>query len=522
MVDISHIPKKPGCYFFRNSSKKILYIGKAKNLYNRVSSYFKKEVDRPKTEELVKHIHSVEFVITDSEIEALLLESRLIKQYKPKYNIDLKHNERYAYIKVTNETYPRIITARKKRGDGVYFGPFISGYNRVLTIKTLNQVFALKTCKGVSKKPCFNSHIGLCSCPDHFGITPQEYKQRIAQAITVLKGNTNEVVHTLESEMKHFAKTQSFELAKQRRDQIKALEDLEHRQKIESDKEFDQDVVGVASSQDTISIFIFCIEKGIMNKKEHFTFSQSQNPIEEFLMQYYEDRTPPKQIIIEDDLCDAYELISQALSTKVSYAVTFVHPKIGQNRQLLDLATQNAYYNLEGFTPGLYELQKILELPTLPKVIECYDISNLRDSYIVGAKVQLTNGEFDKKNYRRYRIKWQTTQNDFLAMYEVLKRRLRPVYELKEDPPNILVIDGGPGQLSSARRALVEYNLSIPIISLSKKEETIHFPTSKKPISTSHNQAKNEGIRLLIKARDEVHRYVISYHRTIRDKVLPN
>jgi len=521
---ISQIPHKPGCYLYFNSVKKIIYVGKAKDLKKRVTQYFQKDHDDVKTQELVKHIVEIDYVITDSETEALLLESRLIKQYKPKYNVDLKHNERYAYIKITNEELPRVITARKKDNSGEFFGPFVDGYSRVLTVKTVNEAFQLRTCKTLPKTVCLNYHLGLCSGPCENKVSKTEYLGQVAQARKYLKGNVSELTSELKDEMKQYAKNQQFELAKTKRDQINAIETLHNRQKVDTTKEFDQDVIGVSYNAEKVVYFVFNIVKGIISQKDEYELpvvSAIEQMNREFIMQYYDGKDAPKEIIVRDDFLASEDLalVSSALSQNSSFAIQLVIPKQGEKKQLLTLACTNADYALAGENPTLIKLKELLKLPTVPYEIECYDISNLRDDYIVGARIHFSHGKPNKEMYRKYRIKWQTQQNDFAAMYEVLKRRLYPISIGEEKAPDLLVIDGGRGQLNAALDAMKEYRLKIPMISLAKKEEEIYFPGLLKPLKTDKNASRDPAIRLLQQIRDETHRFVITYHRSLRDTI---
>ena len=523
-IDLSTIPSKPGCYLYQDSRKNIIYVGKAKNLKKRVSQYFQKQHEDSKTQTLVKNIVKIDFIITDSEIEALLLESRLIKQYKPKFNIDLKENERYAYIKLTDEQYPRLVSARRKTGKGDYFGPFISGYNRVLTIKAVNQVFELKTCKGSSKQPCFNSYIGLCSCPQALGISQTEYSKRLTQVKKVLKGNTHQVIEQLQVEMNQFANSQQFEYAKIRRDQVQALESLQERQKVETNKEFDQDIIGHSFDGKKIGYFVFNIEQGTLKKRDQYTIDLPENmdlqeAHQQFIMQYYGKKVVPKRVIISQNFIAEKDLVQEALSKSSQYKVELFEPKIGDTKQLLDLASANADYLLAKEHPILIELKDKLKLPSLPVDIECYDISNLRDEYIVGAKVHFTNAQPNKNLYRKYRVRWTKTQNDFASMYEVLKRRLNHAIAGDEPLPNLIVIDGGRGQLNAALQAAKELHIKVPMIGLAKQEEEIYFPGLSKPLNTHNNKNREESIRLLMRIRDETHRFVINYHRKLRDTI---
>ncbi len=518
MVDFTHIPSKSGCYLYYDSQNIIIYIGKAKNLKKRVSQYFVKNQEQQKTIELVKHIHRIDFVITDSEVEALLLESRLIKKHKPKYNLVLKENERYAYIKITDEEYPRIITARKKDAKGEYFGPFISGYQRILTLKTLNRVFELKTCIRDCIKPGLQYQIGQCSCPKATGISKSEYAKRIQIVKKVLKGQVKPVIEKLQEEMMFFASKKQYEYAKLRRDQIQAIEQLGEKQKIETHREFDQDIIGCSYDGKQISYFIFRIIQGTIHQKQTYCVIMSediQQTHEQFFMQHYDEKIPPKQICISDNINVDVEILSSALSQKTSYTVTFHIPKRGDLAGLVSLAQTNADYLLAKENPQLIELKKVIHLPFIPKNIECYDISNLKNEYIVGAKVHFLDGKPQKNLYRKYKIRWTKTQNDFAAMYEVLIRRFKRVDT--EPLPQLIVIDGGKGQLQMALKAAKHVGVHVPMIGLAKQEEEIHFPANIKPLQTNKNNTKNEGIRLLIQIRDETHRFVLAYHKKLRD-----
>jgi len=541
-IDLENLPNKPGCYLYFNSDKQIIYVGKAKNLKKRVSNYFLKDASDHdvKTAALVSHIAKIDYIITDTEVEALLLESRLIKQYKPKYNIDLKENERYAYIKITNEEVPRLITARSKEGKGQFFGPFVDGYSRALTVKVLNETFQLRTCKTLPNKVCLNYHLGLCSgpCqPELTKVSNSQYLEQVDRAKKFLRGGNGVVTlkDSLAAEMKKFAGSQQFELAKLRRDQLRALDILSDRQKVDTLKEFDQDVFGYSTDGNVVSYFIFNIVRGTINKKDEFTVTipqhgSLQRTNEEFLMQYYTDRVPPKEIIISSDFVsdEEFPIISLALCAKeVGYTVVLLVPQQGDKKKLLELATTNADYALAGESPVLIKLKDRLKLPTIPYDIECYDISNLGNDYIVAAKVHFTNAVANKEQYRRFRIKWNNgQQNDFAAMYEVIKRRF---YRIKmsegtanpEKMPDLVVIDGGKGQLHAALDALRELEMRVPIISLAKREEEIYFPGLSKPLKTNiksnGSATRDEDIRLLQRIRDETHRFVISYHRHLRD-----
>ncbi|MFT4312300.1 MAG: excinuclease ABC subunit UvrC [Candidatus Woesearchaeota archaeon] len=522
MIQTQSIPKKPGCYLYSDSKKKVIYIGKAKNLQKRVSSYFTKKQLDIKTQELVKQIHTVDYILTDSETEAILLESQLIKQYKPKYNVELKYNQRYAYIKITDETFPRILTARKKTNTGTYFGPFASGYSRVLLIKTLNEIFQLRTCKTLPQKVCLQYHIGLCSGPCQEKISREDYLEKVKQAKSFLQGKSQAVLDNLTEQMRDFAKQQQFELAKIRRDQIQALEDLETRQKVDVSKQMDEDVIGLSYTQTQASYFIFTIKKGTIIDRDQFVVDichDIESTNREFIMQYYQTKPIPGKIILSKDFFDGEQkdLIESALEKKSQNAVQLFEPQRGDMVKLCELAKKNAQIALLQDKPALLALQELLHLPNVPITIECFDISNLRDQYIVGAHVQFENGVPNTEQYRKYKIRTTQTQNDFQSMYEVVSRRLTRVSVHGEKAPDLIVIDGGRGQLDAALRAQKEQGTKIPMIGLAKREEEILFPGLKKGLNTKKNKAKNAGVQLLLKIRDYTHRFVISYHRKLRD-----
>jgi excinuclease ABC subunit C len=518
MLSLDHVPHKPGCYLYKDAQGTIIYIGKAKDLKKRVRSYFQKDHTHVKTQALVDSITRVEYIITSSELEALLLESRLIKQHTPKYNIDLKHNQRYAYLKVTDEEVPRLLSVRKKTTDGTYFGPFVDGFSRALTQKTLNEAFGLRTCKVLPKTVCLQYHIGLCSGPCEGKVTRSEYQERVQQAKRYLKGDIQALLEQLSKEMQVFSAAQQFELAKMRRDQIQALKMLIQKQQVDLSKEFDQDFVSVSATQTQACYVVMPIIKGVMQQKAQYTIDLHTDLLsanEQFILRYYEDKIPPKEIILPSDFVEDVSLMQDVLSTKTPYKIQITLPQKGDKQQLLALAQTNADYGLSAQNSVLIALKERLHLSTIPQEIECYDISNLGDDYIVGAKIHFSAGKPNKDMYRRYRIRWHTGQNDFLAMYEVIKRRFMRVASKEEAAPDLVVIDGGKGQLMHAMKAMQELGLKIPTISLAKKEEEIFFPGLSKSLKTTKD--KDIAIRLLMQIRDETHRFVISYHRHLRD-----
>lgn len=511
MINLKDIPSKPGCYLYKDKSGKIIYIGKAKNLKKRVSSYFSKRHEDVKTQALVSNIDSVDFIVTKTEVEALILENNLIKKNKPKYNIDLKDSKRYAFIQITNEKYPRLLVARKREGEGKFFGPFVSGTSRDYVLSALRKIFKIRTCKKLPKRKCMQYDIGLCTAPCINKISYEDYMENIKAAELALKGRVDELVKILNFKMKEYSSNQDFERALETRNQIRAVKELKEKQHMERDKDYNEDIINWVIHEDKVFLMIFNSKKGILNNKLDFDFDYKDNFLEEFLVQYYSENDVPKEIVLPEEVDEPIEKFLNKKRKNVKLTV----PKIGDKKELLDLVRTNIEINLFGDSKKVEDLKNKLNLQFSPNVIECFDISHLSGTSTVASMVQFRNGKPDKNNYRRYKLKTVEGIDDFASMKEVVTRRYSKLKLNKDKMPDLIVIDGGKGQLSSALDVLKEVGVKIPIISLAKREEEIFVPGKRNSIVLSK---KSDALKLLQMIRNEAHRFAINYNRLLRIK----
>jgi excinuclease ABC subunit C len=524
-----NFPHKPGCYLYKDRRGQVIYVGKAKDLAKRIAQYFQKKDLDPKTKLLISKIADVEFITTDNEVEALILEQSLIHKYQPKYNISLRGDMRYAYIKVTDssrlrspksdEKFPRLVTARKITKGGHYYGPYTEGFSRKLILKTLGEIFKIRTCNKMPKKVCLQYHIGRCTGPCQGYITEQDYLANIKNAERLLKGETKVIIKDLFARMNEASAKQQYELAKNYRDQIAAIKLIEERQKIDVPKNFDQDIINWLIADKRIYIQLFNVNKGVITSRHKFEFDYYDGVVEDFIKQYYSINFIPREIIIpekleEQKVIEKYLQETKAQKFTISYLpkVDLTVPQRGEKQKLLELVKNNLEINL-GLEPGIVELQRILGLNKLPKVIEFFDVSTLQGKFNAGAMIQMVNGRFNKNEYRKFKIKWSEAQDDFAMIFEIVLRRYYRLQKEKQALPDLIVIDGGRGQLNSARKALGQLKLEIPICSLAKREEEIYLAHKSSPLKLDKKLA---GLKLLIRGRDEVHRFVINYHRRLR------
>ena len=512
------LPHKPGCYLYKDKNNQVIYVGKAKDLQKRVASYFKKNLDA-KTQLLVNKIADCEFITTDNEVEALLLEQSLIHQYNPKYNINLRGDIRYAYIKITDEKFPRLITARKIEKDGHYYGPYTEGASRRIILNTLRNIFKIRNCNRMPKKVCLQYHIDKCTGPCEYFINEERYKINVKNAERLLKGETSKLLQDLNSRMKKASAQQQYEIAKNYRDQIQAIKLIEEKQKIDVPKNFDQDVINWLVVNSKIYFQIFNIDKGVITSRHKFDFKYYDGMVEDFIKHYYSVNFIPREIVLPEKLNEQNLIIRYLQKTKnkkfgfsILPKVDLTIPQKGDKLKLLQLVKNNIANTL-GLEPCLAELKEILNLKNVPKVIEFFDVSTLQGKYNVGAMIQMNNGRFNKSQYRKFKIKWSEAQDDTAMMYEIVLRRYYRLKKEKKDLPDLIVIDGGRGQLNAGLKALKELKLNIAICSLAKREEEIYLPDKKKPLNLDN---KLPGMKILIKGRDEVHRFVIKYHRELR------
>lgn len=514
-----NLPKKPGVYIMRDANDEIIYIGKAKNLINRVRSYFREKLDRPKTQILMSHFDSLEYIVTNSEKEALILEATLIKKHRPRYNVQLKDDKRYPYVKITNEKYPRLIITRNITKNGIYYGPFTDVTSVKKTVKFLKSLFKIRTCRNMDG-PCLNSQIDLCYAPCSGEISKEEYDEIINKIDLFFQGKYSVIVKNLKKEMAEAAENEQFEKAAVLRDQITSIEEIMEKQFVDLvDDDLDQDVIAIAPNDNEVVVIIMPIRNGKIVGRDDFLMSGSQfesnsEILFAFIQQYYGfNRHIPKQILLNEPIDDT-ELLEEWLSDLRGNKVYIKVPMKGVKLRLVNMAQKNAEiikHQKKAMENSLIELKKYLKLDKLPRIIEGYDISNISGKFAVGSKVSFKDAKPNKKKYKRFKIE-TPGPNDFAMMKELLTRRLKMIDT--DEEPDLIVIDGGKGQLGMACEVLDELNLAhIPIIGLAKEFEEIYIPNSKRPIIIPKN---NKALHLLQQVRDESHRFAITYHRKLR------
>ena len=498
-----NLPNKPGVYIMRDSSDTIIYVGKAKNLIKRVKSYFREKLDRPKTQILMSHFDSLEYIVTNSEKEALILEATLIKKHRPRYNVQLKDDKRYPYVKITEEDFPRLVISVKQ------------------TVKFLKSLFKIRTCRNMNG-PCLNAQIDLCNAPCDGRISKEEYSEIINKIDLFFQGKYSTIVRNLKKEMMEAADNEEFEKAAVIRDQIASIEEIMEKQFVDLvDDDLDQDVIAIAPGENEVVVIIMPIRNGKIVGRDDFLMSASQYDSSSeimfsFIQQYYGyNRHVPKQILLDEDI-DEKELLEDWLSDLRGNKVKIKVPQKGVKLRLVKMAKKNAEiikHQKKKMESALIELKKYLKLEKMPHVIEGYDISNISGKFAVGSKVSFKDGKPDKKRYKHFKME-TPGPNDFAMMEELLTRRLKMV---DRDPePDLIVIDGGKGQLGMACGVLEKLNLThIPIIGLAKEFEEVFTPNSRRPIIIPKN---NKALYLLQQVRDESHRFAITYHRKLRSK----
>ncbi len=512
MIDPATLPENSGCYFFSDANGTIIYVGKAKNLKKRVASYFTKKDHDPKTRSLVARIASVNVVVTDTEAEAFLLENTLIKKHQPKYNIDLKDAKRYAYIELSKEEFPRLLIARRATGDGTFFGPFVSAAERDYVAKVAKKVFHLRTCKKIPKRPCLRRHMQSCSAPCTGTVSPEDYSRNVAKAALLLKGRCSELVASLRDEMAACSEAQDYERALELRNEINAITHLAERQSVERHRDYDEDVIAYQVTEGKVYLVVFSIERGALANKQEFTFDAGEDFFSEFLVQYYSDHEPPAELILGNETDPA---LAEFLSVKKGKRVEVIVPQRGEKKNLLDLATKNLEIAFFRDTLKGTELGAALSLVPFPQVIECFDISHLSGTSMVGSMVQFREGKPDKSNYRRFRIKTLEGIDDFAAIAKVVKRRYRRLVDEHAALPDLVIIDGGKGQLSAAREALASLGVDLPVIAIAKREEEVYVPGVVLPLRLDK---KGIALRYIQEIRDEAHRFAVTYNRLLRKK----
>ena len=520
--DIStiNIPTNPGIYLMKDSDGKIIYIGKAKNLKNRVRSYFNKNQNY-KTQKLVENISDIEFILTDNESEAFLLESNMIKKYRPRFNIELKDQQRYTYLRISDEKYPRLLVSRRTRdgkflGKGKTFGPFTQGSSKLLTIGTLRKAFQIRICKTLPKKVCLEYHLGNCEGPCEFKDAQERYPKHVDSLEQVLKGKNQTKIFTkkLEEEMNQAAKLEQFERAKDIRDTLIRLGSLQTKQNMEYVKNSDEEYFGIEIQEQTAVVMNFRMINGVIRDSDKFFFDLvGDNSFSNFLYQYYSTHKIPKFILVSE-LPENEKLLESLLSEQAGFIVKIILPHKGKKKDIINLILKNiTLIHQKGGDPGLVELKDILRLPVIPNIIECFDISNHGEEFAVGSMARFVGGKPDKSGYRKFKIKTVTGRDDFAMIGEVIKRRYYRLLEENSELPDLILIDGGKGQLSAALNSLQSLGLKLPCISLAKENEEIYVPKNKNPIILPKTKS---SLKILQHARDETHRFGVAYNRTIR------
>jgi excinuclease ABC subunit C len=522
-LDISKvtIPAHPGIYIMKDSEDKMLYIGKAKNLKNRVKSYFLKNQNY-KTQKLVEKIHDIEFVLTDNEEEAFLLEANMIKRYRPPYNIELKDQQRYTYLRITNEQYPRLMVARRTRtgeffGGGRVYGPFTHGSSKMLSIGLLRKTFKIRICKKLPKEACLEYHLGNCEAPCQFKQAQENYGKNIAELELILKGKQRleDFVNKLDQEMKQASESRQYERAKEIHETLQRLSSLQIKQNMETPRMgSDEEYFGIKIRDQVAYLMSFRLSNGIIKDRNKFSFDLvGDNSFSSFLSQYYSTNPIPKYIIVSE-MPEKKEILEEVLSRTLGFKVNIVVPISGKRREIINLIMRNISLIIsKGADPALIELQEKLGLESLPKTIECFDISNHGDDYAVGSMSCLVDGKPLKSGYRKFKIKTVKGRDDFAMINEIVKRRYLRLKEEKTKMPDLILIDGGRGQLNAALDALHVIGVKVPCVSLAKENEEVYHPRLGKPIIIPKD---NPALKILQYARDEAHRFGVAYNRAIR------
>ena len=544
---LKDVPKNPGVYLHSNLKKEIIYVGKANSLQDRLKYYFSPQLDAtPKIKELMNNIHDFDFIVTETEQEALLLENQLIKKYQPKYNARLKDDKSYPYIKITkSEEFPQIIISRNPKNDkNKYYGPYSSISSVRQTLDLLSKIFPYRTCTkeitGKDKKACLEFDIGRCKAPCTGNSDQEEYKEIISSVEKFLSGKTSPIVKEIKNEMMKASNSQNYERAAVYRDRIKAIERILEKQKVSGLRYETFDLISCVKNDNEAMIIVFNIRKGNMIAHEKFRIERTDTTeIEEiirlFLYDYYSKSIFIPNSILVSEYPSEKNIIQDFLENKSKKKINITIPVRGTKKKLLEMGTSNAKESLKQWQikwindskktkKALNDLQNELGLINLPNRIECFDISHIQGSNVVASMSVFENGLPKKSDYRRFKIS-EDKNDDFAAMREVISRRYKKLLEKKDiskkldsfsKVPDLILIDGGKGQLSSALQVLLELGFSnIPIAGIAKREEEIFMPYNEDPIMLDRS---SQGLYLIQRVRDEAHRFAITYHRNIRQK----
>jgi excinuclease ABC subunit C len=571
------LPEKPGVYLLKDVQDEILYVGKAKSLKKRVKSYFKEELEDPKTRVLMRHFHHMDYMVTDTEKEALILESNLIKKHLPRYNIRLKDDKRFPYLQITSEDYPRLLITRNVREDGShYYGPFTDVTSVRSLLKLLKPVFQLRDCKRMDG-PCLNYQIDLCPAPCNGQVTKEDYHENVEKVKLFLEGRQKEVMALLQKEMEQAASNHDYEKAVVIRDQLFSLGEVMEKQKMEFNRSLDQDVIASSNDGEVVVVVVFRVRNGKILGKDDFLMegAQENSPPEilaAFIKQYYSGpRQVPAEILLPVMIEDK-ELIEKWLSDKIraddiggldnsnsqnreinvfnvedkaemdtnglmiddtglmmdnnisnstsdNFSVSLRVPDEGLEYRLVQMVTKNASIILNHHKQArgaLLDLKTYLKIPKIPRRIEAFDISNLAGHMAVASMVVFEEGKPSKNHYRKYKLE-TPGPDDYGMMREVLMRRYEKLRDKKETPPDLVVVDGGRGQLNIAIDVLDSLGITTGVIGLAKEFEQVFIPEVAIPLILPSN---SPALHILQRVRDEAHRFAVKYHKNLRDKNL--
>ncbi|NLU36214.1 MAG: excinuclease ABC subunit UvrC [Clostridiales bacterium] len=552
---LKNLPDQPGVYIMKDNKGRIIYIGKAVSLKNRVRQYFRSTGHTGKVGAMVANVADFEYILTDSEVEALILESNLIKKHRPKYNILFKDDKHYPFIKVTTgEEFPRILMTRRiKKDNNRYFGPYTSAKAVRETIEVIKRLFPVRTCNRKIKegqkpdRPCLNYYIGQCWGPCLGNIKKQDYQRMIEEVCRFLEGKQEDVLKDLQKQMQEAADNLQFEKAASLRDKIQAIEKILENQKIMSTSMVDQDILAFYQEEDKTSVQIFFVRSGKLISAERYILDDTADEdckeiINSYLKQFYGNSAfIPKEILIQENVDDR-EAIEQWLSERKGNRVYIRVPRRGEKFKLVQMALKNAKEYLQTYNSkaerefartrgAAMELQQALNLAVFPSRMEAFDISNIQGAQSVASMVVFENGKPAKKEYRRFRIKTVEGQDDFASMAEIIERRFRKGLEerkrLNEEGkdysqgkfakfPDLIIIDGGKGQLGAALSSMRKLGVdNIPVFGLAEKNDEIYSRGEKEPIRLPSN---SNALHLLQRIRDEAHRFALTYHRSLRTK----
>jgi len=531
--ELKKLPHKPGVYIMRDEDNKIIYVGKAVSLKNRVTSYFRKTNKTTRIEKMVSLIDHFEYIVTDNEAEALILECNLIKKNMPKFNVLLKDDKTYPYIKIDiNSDYPNVFYTRNLKNDGAkYFGPYANPSAAKEMINFIKERFQIRQCKNFksNKRACLNYHIKRCLAPCVNYVSKEEYRKQIDQIIMLLEGKTDKIIKQLEEEIKKCSNEQKYEEAAILRDKKIAIERISEKQKVSNINEKSIDVIGVYKNELSVCIEIFFVRKSKMIGREHFFLDNMQGEeiktiLSDFVKQYYMQKEEiPSKIMLQEEIEDK-ELIEKLLSEKLDKKIEIKSPQKGEKLRFIEMAINNAKITLENKTKEkqniLIELKETLTLEELPRKIEAFDISNIAGDYIVGGMSVAKDGVINRKLARRFKIKTVFTQDDPRCIGEIVTRRIKHSVENPKgafgELPNVIFADGGITQIRAIKRAIEKYELNIPVFGMVKDDKH----STKNLIDENRNiiRLTEEQLNFVTRLQDEVHNTAIEYNRKLREK----